>query len=205
MAAVGLGASILVPMFLNDFLFVPATDGGIDAAASYSNWQIIMVVLCAVTLLGILIEYWATRERITEETMNTSVQQRKVPMLEQIRACTSEKYWWIIMVYFLLFQFGGLVKNGSMTYYCTWVFHDMAPGTAQGLLGLIGGIPTALGMMVAWPIANKLGKQRAVTYGLIISVLGGLISFLRCAQLPDGYDRHYPQGQSVPSRPCMWR
>lgn len=183
-AAVGIGASIVIPMLLNDFLFVPLPSGGIDAAASYHNWQIIMVVLCFLTLGGILVEYYFSRERITEETKNTPVQFKKIPMKEQIRACTMEKYWWIIIIYFLLFQFGGLVKNGSMTYYCTWVFTGMAPGAAQGLLGLIGGIPTAVGMLVAWPIASKLGKQRAVTYGLMISVLGGLVSLINVYSFP---------------------
>ena len=48
----------------------------------------------------------------------------------------------------------------------------------MGTLGLIGGIPTAVGMVIAWPIANKLGKQRAVTIGLAVSVVGGLVSFI---------------------------
>lgn len=177
-AAVGIGASILIPMLLNDFLFVPAQGGGIDAAASYGNWKIAMVVLCVTTLLGILIEYLFSRERITEETMKMPVEEKKIPMSRQIKVCTGEKYWWIIILYFLLFQFGGLVKNGSMSYYCTWVFEGIEPGTAMGLLGAIGGVPTAVGMVLAWPIANKLGKQRAVTLGLVVSVLGGLVSFV---------------------------
>lgn len=177
-AAVGIGASILIPMLLNDFLFVPKADGGIDAAASYGNWKIAMVVLCITTLIGILIEYYFSRERITEETMKMEAEEKQVSMVEQIKACTGNSYWWIIILYFLLFQFGGLVKNGSMTYYCTWVFEGIAPGTAQGLLGAIGGIPTAVGMILAWPIANKLGKQRSVVLGLAISVIGGLVSFL---------------------------
>ena len=48
----------------------------------------------------------------------------------------------------------------------------------MGTLGLIGGLPTAIGMVLAWPIADKLGKQRAVTLGLAVSVVGGLVSFI---------------------------
>lgn len=85
-------------------------------------------------------------------------------------------------LYFLLFQLGGLVKNGSMSYYARWMFDgintEAAAGTAMGTLGLIGGLPTAIGMVLAWPIADKLGKQRAVTLGLAVSVVGGLVSFI---------------------------
>ena len=59
-AAVGIGASILVPTFLQSFLFVEH-DGVIDQAASYQNWRIVMIALCVVTLCGILLEYYFTR------------------------------------------------------------------------------------------------------------------------------------------------
>ena len=180
-AAVGVGASILVPILLQSFLFVDH-DGVIDTTASYNNWRIVMIVLCVVTFFAILLEYFFTRERITEENMKLNIKEEKLPMNRQVKACVSNAYWWIIILYFLLFQFGGLVKNGSMSYYARWMFDgistEAAAGTAMGTLGLIGGLPTAIGMVIAWPIADKLGKQRAVTIGLGISVVGGLVSFL---------------------------
>ena len=33
-------------------------------------------------------------------------------------------------------------------------------------------------MVIAWPLANKLGKKRAIVIGLIFSVLGGVVAFL---------------------------
>lgn len=180
-AAVGIGASILVPMLLQRFLFVEV-NGVIDKTASYQNWRVVMIVLCAVTFLAIILEYFFTRERITEENIKLNIKEEKLPMKQQLRVCVKEKYWWIIILYFLLFQFGGLVKNGSMSYYCRWMFDgittEAAAGTAMGTLGLIGGIPTAIGMIIAWPIADKLGKQKSVLLGLMISVLGGMVSFL---------------------------
>lgn len=179
-AAVGLGASILVPMFLQNILFVEK-NGVLNKAASYSNWRWVILLLCLVTLLGILLEYYFTRERVTEET-STETKIKSLPLSQQLRACLSEPYWWLIIAYFLLFQLGGLIKNGSMSYYSRWMFDgvttEAAAGNAMGMLGLIGGIPTALGMLVAWPIADKLGKQKAIILGLIFSVLGGLISFI---------------------------
>lgn len=186
-AAVGIGASILVPVLLQSFLFVE-TNGVIDAQASYNNWRTVMIALCVITFLGIMLEYFFTRERITEENMKLNIKEEKLPIGQQIQACISNKYWWIIILYFLLFQFGGLVKNGSMSYYCRWMFSgitdEAGAGGAMGTLGLIGGLPTAIGMVLAWPIANKLGKQKAVTLGLILSVAGGLVSFLDIHSFP---------------------
>ncbi|MER0122639.1 MFS transporter [Streptococcus sp. ZJ93] len=180
-AAVGLGASILVPMFLQNILFVEG-NGSLDRVASYQNWRWVIGILCLVTLVGILLEYYFTRERVTEEENQSLSSEQAIPLIQQLKACLSDKYWWLIILYFLLFQLGGLIKNGSMSYYSRWMFEgvttEAAAGSAMGMLGLIGGLPTALGMVVAWPIANKLGKQKAIVLGLIISVLGGLVSFI---------------------------
>ena len=180
-AAVGIGASILVPILLQPLLFV-VKDGGIDSLASYNNWRIVMVVLCIITFFAILLEYFFTRERVTEENVKLEIDEEKLSMANQIKGCVSNRYWWIIIGFFFLFQFGGIVKNGSMSYYCRWMFDtvtdEVSAGVAMGTLGLIGGVPTAIGMVLAWPIANKLGKQKAVVIGLIISVLGGLVSFI---------------------------
>ena len=74
------------------------------------------------------------------------------------------------------------MKNGSMSFYSRWMFDSVtseaAAGTAMGMMGIIGGVPTAAGMLVAWPIANKLGKQRSVMLGLSFSLIGGAISFI---------------------------
>lgn len=186
-ASAGLGASILVPVLLQRFLFVEK-DGAIDTAASYQNWKVVMAALCLLTAAGILLEYFFTRERITEENIKLNIVEEKISIGKQAKVCTKEKYWWMIILYFFLFQFGGLVKNGSMGYYSRWMFdgilNEAAAGAAMGTLGLIGGIPTAIGMLVAWPIADKLGKKKAVSMGLLLSVVGGLVSFIAVHNFP---------------------
>lgn len=178
-AAVGIGASIIVPFFLQDILFAKNEAGAVIPEVSYANWRIVMIVLCVITFLGILLEYYFTRERISEENLKLNIKEEKTPMMKQLKAVVSQKYWWLIIIYFFLFQFGGLIKNSSMTYFCDYVLKgQISGGVAMGTLGLVGGIPTAIGMFLAWPIANKLGKQKSVIIGMAISVLGGLVSFI---------------------------
>ena len=179
-AAVGIGASILVPMLLQSFLFVEK-DGAIDTAQSYQNWRLVMIVLCVVTFWRScwnIIHTGASDRRKYE----AGDQRRKASDDETAQSLCVKRLLVDHYLIFLLFQFGGLVKNGSMSYYSRWMFDgitsEAAAGTAMGTLGLIGGLPTAIGMVLAWPIANKLGKQKAVTIGLAISVVGGLVSFL---------------------------
>ena len=185
-AAAGVGASILVPVLLQPFMFVTGADGTIDRAASYANWRILGIALAVLTMFGILLEYFFTRERITEETMDLPVQEKKLPMSEHIKACTSEKYWWMVVLFILFFQMGQLVKNTSMSFYVRWMFDSViassnpegTSGALMSTLGLIGGLPSAVGMLIAWPLASKLGKKRAIVMGLILSLAGGLVAFV---------------------------
>lgn len=181
-AAVGIGANILVPILLQSFLFVDGGSGKIDTVASYAHWRIAMIALCILTAVGIMLEYYFTRERITEENIKLNIKEEKLPIAQQIKVCMSDGYWWIIILYFLLFQLSGMVKNGSISYYTRWMFDgvntESAAGAVMSTLGLVGGIPTAIGMILAWPIANKFGKRNAVMWGMVFAVLGGAVSLL---------------------------
>ncbi len=191
-AAAGVGASILVPILLQPIMFVTGADGTIDRAASYNNWRILGIVFALLTLVGIMLEYFFTRERITEETMNLNVKEEKVPMRKHIEVCTKEKFWWMVVIYILFFQMGQLVKNTSMSFYARWMFDDVltsanpeaTSGALMSTLGLVGGLPSAVGMVIAWPLAAKLGKKRAVVMGLILSLAGGFVAFLNVHSFP---------------------
>ncbi|MBQ3972722.1 MAG: MFS transporter, partial [Lachnospiraceae bacterium] len=169
-AAAGVGASILVPVLLQPVMFVTGEGGVIDRAASYNNWRMIGIVLAVVTGLGIALEYFFTRERITEEAMGLGIKEEKIPMKKHIEVCTREKFWWMVIIYILFFQMGQLVKNTSMSFYVRWMFDSVLAssnpeaqsGALMSTLGLVGGLPSAVGMVIAWPLAAKLGKKKAV-------------------------------------------
>ncbi len=191
-AAAGLGASILAPILLQPFMFVTGSDGALDVAASYANWRILSIVFMIVTAIGIILEYYFTRERITEEADNIGGNEQKISMKEHMHACMSNKYWWMVILFILIFQLGQLVKNSSMSFYVRWMFDEVmnsatpesTSGTLMGTLGLIGGLPSAVGMVVAWPLASKLGKKRSIILGCAFAMIGGLVAFLNVNSFP---------------------
>lgn len=184
-AAAGVGASIVVPILLQSYMF-SYNGTSLDVAASYAHWRVLSIGFTLVTVLGIILEYYFTRERISEETMDLQRTTEAIPMKTHVDACTKDKYWWMVILYVLFFMMGQLVKNTSMSFYARWMFDSVlsaadpesASGAMMSTLGLIGGLPSAVGMVIAWPLANKLGKQRAIVIGLIFSVLGGAVAFM---------------------------
>ena len=210
LAAMGL-SSMILPFFL-DLLFVKDMSGAngspildeagkllyyvdgdgnvlYDELASYSHWKIFVIALIVITLVGALIEYFFTRERVTEETMASGAvgeEKKALPIKAQARICLKDKFWIIMMVFFFLYQLGGMLKNVSQNYFCTAMFQDSAGkytvaygGEMQGLLAIIGAVPTAIGMVIALPLANLLGsKAKAIFCGAAVAVVGGVIGML---------------------------
>ncbi|MBR0063214.1 MAG: MFS transporter [Oscillospiraceae bacterium] len=202
LAAMGL-SSMILPFFL-DLLFVYQTtnlpegavaqEGGkyytldgvtlYDAQASYDHWKIFVIALIIITFVGALIEYFFTRERVTEEG-GEGEKKAALPIGEQAKICFSDKFWIIMMIFFFLYQFGGMIKNVSQNYFCTSMFADASGnytvaygGTLQGTLSIIGAIPTAIGMVVALPLANKIGKGKAILCGAVLATAGGVLGML---------------------------
>ena len=186
LAAMGL-TSMILPFFMG-LLFVSNGDG-IDSQKSYHNWQIFVIALMIITFIGTIIEYYFTRERITEESFSLqqgdgSEQKKAIPLSKQAKVCLKDKYWWIIIFFFFLYQLGGMLKNCSQIYYCQSWFTSGAKdpvavgGAYQGTLSIIGAIPTAVGMLLVWPLANKIGKGKSILFGAFISVIGGAIGFI---------------------------
>lgn len=187
LAAMGL-TSMILPFFMG-LLFVDNGNGGINPQASYNNWRIFVIALMVITFIGTIIEYYFTRERITEESFSLqqgdgAEQKKAVPLSKQAKVCLKDKYWWIIICFFFLYQLGGMLKNCSQIYYCqSWfsidgVYSAANGGTFQGTLSIIGAIPTAIGMLLVWPLANKIGKGKSILFGAFISVIGGAIGFI---------------------------
>ena len=143
------------------------------------RWLICMAAIAIFSALTMYLQFLFTRERITEETMGNqrTADVKTVSMGEQLKAVTSEKWWWIVIAFYLSFQWAGAVKNGSMVYFCQNVLND-TNGAAQALLAVLGAIPMAIAAVFVVPIANKFSKRMLCCVGMVVGVLGGVIAGL---------------------------
>jgi len=188
LAAVGL-VSMVLPLV--SFLFFPTENNVVIAEKSYNAWKIVAVVLIVFSSLGALVEFLFKRERITEEIVNTGVKVEKkvIPMKDQAKVCFKDKFWIMIIVFFLLYQLGGMLKNVSQIYFCRAALTDLTLNMTEGqrfsgFIAIIGAVPTALGMLICWPLSNKIGKGKAIAFGAILSAIGGAIGFIDPSSFP---------------------
>lgn len=148
-----------------------------------SKWTILMIIMIVCLVIGCLLEFYFTRERITEENVKNAaakedqdiVKAEKTSMREQIKICAQDKYWWLIIIFFFLYQFGGQMKNNDLSFYSQAMTGE---NKLSSTINTVGAIPTALGMLIVWPIAHKLTKSKTISLGSLVAVLGGAIAFV---------------------------
>ena len=150
-----------------------------------TRWFLVMLGVAIFTALTIYLQFSFTRERVTEESMNDAAAEQAAgaPSIgDQLKAVTSEKWWWIVILFYLAFQWSGAIKNGSMAYFCQWVVDSTGIvggwGTVQTILAILGAIPMAAAAAIVVPLSNKFGKRIVVFIGMVVGVAGGIIAGL---------------------------
>lgn len=136
-----------------------------------SKWIIVMSVLSILTLPFTLLEYYFTKERVTEE-QSANGKEDKIPFLTQLKIVITDKYMLIVFIYFLIYTLASSLKNIGLVYYCNYVLGTYNDGTTQMLISVIGGIPMGIGIFVVWPLAKRLGKRNVTLAGFLLYSLG---------------------------------
>ena len=189
----GLVSSILMPAVLG---WIKAGEAlGEGYLVVQNRWQLVMGAFAVAAFVGCLLEYFFTRERITEEDISDDAAEAQgeiIPTGKQLKAAVSDRYWWIIMVFYMLYQAGTMFKGGYVfNIFCNDFFSEVTlfrqtigPESVQSVLALLSGFPLAAGMLFAWPVANKLGKRNFVILGCAVSIVGSTVCLIDPASFP---------------------
>ena len=162
----GLFVALLFPMMI-----IPRL--GVDQG----KWIRMISIFAIVALPCVMLEYFFTKERITEEAKNLS--EEKHSIIEQLRACFKSKYWVIIMGAMILIQICTNLQNTSLVYYCNWVLGTYNDGTTQTLVSAIGNAPLGFGILLMWPLVKRFDKRRVMIVGLALAAAASFAFMFR--------------------------
>ncbi len=182
LGVMGAGGMVF-PMVISLFL------GGWNSP-SKTAWTVAFIAVGIFTFLITVLQYYFTRERVTEETaaLSSNAEKEKIPVKTQLKAVASDKFWWIIIIFYLIFQTAGSFKNLSITYFCTDQFSGTPVGGEDGagamsILNILGAVPMAVAMAIIWPLSRKFGKRPVVIVGCVIGLAGGVLA----GMFPDNF------------------
>ncbi len=163
----GIGVALIFPMLIMPYI-------GVNKSA----WITLMSILSIIALPLTLLEYYFTKERVTEEIAKSQEKDTQVPYLVQWKAIITDKYWILIILFFLIYTICNNIKNTALVYYCNYVLGSYNDGITQTLVSAIGGLPMGIGIFAVWPLAKKFGKRNITMAGLILYMLGGIICLI---------------------------
>jgi len=168
----GLLVTVILPILINQI--------GVGDQAR-GSWFKVMSILSCLFIPATLIEYYFTKERVTEDAMNAEGDKRQVVSFStQFKACMKDPYWIIIMGLTIIYQIFNVLSTNSMIYFSNWVLgNSVDSGTAnQVIVNMIGQAPLGIGLVILWPLVRKFGKRLVMMYGFGIAAIGSLIVLL---------------------------
>ncbi len=141
------------------------------------KWITLVSILAIIALPLTLVEYFFTKERVTEEA-ETAGEKSELSFGQQLKILFTDKYMILMYAYFFIYTVGVTLKNLGLVYYCNYVLGTYNDGITQMLVSVLGGIPMGIGIFAVWPLAKKFGKRNVTMWGFVIYALGSLICWL---------------------------
>ena len=142
-----------------------------------SKWITLMSILAIVALPLTLLEYFFTKERVTEEAA-AAEKKSDVPFGQQFKLLFTDRYMILMYIYFFVYTVGTTLKNLGLVYYCNYVLGTYNDGITQMLVSVIGGLPMGIGIFAVWPLAKRFGKRNVTMVGFVLYALGSFICWV---------------------------
>ncbi len=157
----GAFVALIMPMVLLPIM-------GVDSR----TWLTVFSCFSIAAFPCILLEYYFTRERITENYNRKKIDS-SIPIFTQIKSVLKSKYFVMLVVNAFLSGILTSMANVSKLYYCRFVLADYVGGdTIYTIFNAVGQAPIGVGVLLVFPLMKKFGKKRSVLFGNILCVVG---------------------------------
>ena len=145
------------------------------------GYPILMICLSVAAIPLLLLEYYYTRERITEDVAAeyTRLDQQKVPLRDQLKALLSNKYFVILII---IATVGGIVDNykgGNVQYfYIKFLLGGAENPMMYTIYQVVTGSMTGIGAFIVYPLAKKVGIKNLTVGGYAIVLAGSILGMV---------------------------
>lgn len=154
-----------------------------------TGYLVCMVVMCCIAVPLTFLQYFYTRERITEERRNQygvegsavkEVKVKEASFMTQFKACIKDRYWIMLIILIMLYQVFNAMRSVSQVYYSGWVVNGNAYGeyaSIQAKFTMIALSPMGPGLALLLPLFKKFGRSKVIIIGSVFATLGALTAF----------------------------
>ena len=149
------------------------------------GYLVCIAVMCCIAVPLTFIQFFFTKERITEERRNSENDEEAIAVEEatfliQLKACLKDKYWIMFIVMILVYQVLNALKGVSQIYYAGWVVHGNSYGeyaAIQAKFTMIAMAPVGPMLFVIVPLIKKFGRTKMNIIGGVIATIGAAVAY----------------------------
>lgn len=152
-----------------------------------TGYPLLLIVLSLIAIPLLLMEYFYTRERITEDVASIVgiEHENNIPLRAQLKALLSNKYFVLLMI---LTTIGGIVDNfkgGNVQYfYIKFLLGGANNWSMYTIYQVVTGIPLGIGAFIIYPLAKKFTIRNVSIVGYACVLIGSIIGWMFPSVLP---------------------
>lgn len=146
-----------------------------------NGYPLLMVVLSIVAIPLLLMEYYYTRERVTEDIVSEVGLDREnnIPLIDQMKALFTNKYFVLLTVIAFVQSIVDTFKGGNVQYfYIKFLLGGAENPLMYTIYQVATGIPLGIGAIITYPLAKKFGIRNLTIAGYAIVLAGSIMGWL---------------------------
>lgn len=145
------------------------------------GYPILMVTMSIIAIPLLLLEYFYTRERITEDVAveHDRLDENKIPLREQMKALLSNKYFVILIVIATISGIVDNFKGGNVQYfYIKFMLGGAENPLMYTIYQVVTGVPLGIGAFAIYPLAKKVGIKNLTVGGYALVLIGSIMGWM---------------------------
>lgn len=145
------------------------------------GYPILMITMSIIAIPLLLLEYFYTRERITEDIAveHERLGEEKIPLRDQMRALLSNKYYVILMIIGTISGIVDNFKGGNVQYfYIKFMLGGASNPLMYTIYQVVTGIPLGIGAFAIYPLAKKVGIKNLTVGGYALVLIGSIMGWM---------------------------
>lgn len=152
-----------------------------------NGYPVLMITLSIIAIPLLLLEYFYTRERITEDVAHEVglEKENQIPLRQQMKALLTNKYFVILMILMTVSGIMDNFKGGNVQYfYIKFLLGGAENPMMYTYYQVITGIPLGIGAIAIYPLAKKFGVKNVCWVGYAMILVGGIAGWMFPDNLP---------------------
>ncbi len=151
-----------------------------------NGYPILMVSLSVAAIPLLLMEYYYTRERITEDVASEVGvdKENRILLKDQMKALFTNKYFVILTIIATVAGIVDNFKGGNVQYfYIKFLLGGAENPLMFTIYMVVTGAPLGIGAMIIYPLAKKVGIRNLTIGGYALVLVGSIIGWMFPDQL----------------------